>query len=897
VTVSARAPLVYRLLLLLLPPRFRREFGPDLEAVLVERLRDARGAAARAWIWLIAVVDVLTSAPAEWSHALRHQRTGKARRSTGMDSLRLDLRFALRSLARRPGFTAIAVITLALGIGANTAIFSVVNGVLLRPLPYPEPDRLVMAWEPDLEDQASPAAWHAEGSMSEPGIDDVRALDAVSAIEGFTLSTPTMNRGGAPDLMRAAWVTGGLLDVFGLRPTRGRDLTYQDALVGDSAMRAVVIGYDVWQTEFGGRSEVIGTTIELSERSYEVVGVAPAGFRFPIGGSFGPEGVQLWMANRREPVNASGRWRGLYGYKSIARLGAGVSLERASAELEAHASRLREEYPRTNHDKTLRFEPLGDFMVGEVRHPLWIVLGAVGVVLLIACANVANLLLVRASARRGEVAVRAALGASHGRLVTQVLVESFVLALGGALVGLALALGGVELLKRLGPDAIPRIDEITLDATVLVFSLAMTIVVALLFGLSPALRMARTSVNDHLRSDARSGEQPREGWSHGVLLTVEIAMSLVLLVGAGLLTRSLVKLYEVDLGFDGREVVRFELSLPSGRYDSLATVTSFYRTLEERIAALPDVEAVGSADYPPLTSAYATRDLRIDGQPAPGPGDEVVVWPRPVTPGYFDAMRLPLLRGRAIEPTDREGSLPVGVVNETFVREALGGEDPIGKRISAGSPMLTVVGVVGDVRRGLRAEPEPAVYVPLAQSAALSFFVHVRGRPGASNLLAAVREQVHALDPNLPLRNPEMVTEAIRRDAAPTRFFLLLIALFAGLALLLAIVGLYGVVSYLVSRRTREIGIRLALGASRMTITRLVLRHALLPAALGVAGGLLASIAVTGVMRNLLFEVEPIDPLVLSGVSVLLFAVVALASMLPARRAMGVNPIDVLRSE
>ncbi|MGH7577367.1 MAG: ABC transporter permease, partial [Longimicrobiales bacterium] len=696
--------------------------------------------------------------------------------------------------------------------------------------------------------------------------------------------------------------TGGLLDMFGLRPALGRDVTSEDAIVSDSATRAVVIGYDLWQTEFGGRSDVIGTTIDLSERSYEVVGVAPAGFRFPIGGSFGPEGVQLWRANRREPVNASGRWRGAYesGMRTIARLAAGVSLERASAELEAHASRLREEYPETNHDKTLRFEPLEDFMVGDVRRPLWIVLGAVSVVLLIACANVANLLLVRASARRGEVAVRAALGASHGRLVTQVLVESFVLALGGATLGLATAVGGVGLLKRLGPDAIPRIDEITLDATVLTFAFVVSVVVALLFGLSPALRMARTSVIDHLRSDARSGEQPREGWSRGVLLTVEIAMSLVLLVGAGLLARSLVKLYEVDLGFDGREVVRFELSLSSARYDSLVTVLSFYRTLEERIAALPDVEVVGSAAYPPLTSACClTRDLRIDGQPDPEPGEEVVVWPRQVTPGYFGAMRLPLLRGRAFEPTDTdlEGRLQVAVVNETFVREALAGEDPIGKRISAGSPMLTIVGVVGDVRRGLKAEPEPAVYRPHAQVGASSLFVHVRGRPGAGNLLAAVREQVHALDPNLPLRNPETVTEAIRRDAAPTRFFLLLIALFAGLALLLAIVGLYGVASYLVSRRTHEIGIRLALGASRMTITRLVLRHALWPAALGVAGGLLASIAVTGVLRNQLFEVEPIDPLVLGAVSVLLLAVATLASMLPARRAMRVNPTEVLRSE
>jgi predicted permease len=412
--------------------------------------------------------------------------------------------------------------------------------------------------------------------------------------------------------------------------------------------------------------------------------------------------------------------------------------------------------------------------------------------------------------------------------------------------------------------------------------------------------MARTSVIGHLRSDARSGDQPREGWWRGVLLGVQIAMSLVLLVGAGLLTRSLVKLYDVDLGFDGREVVRFELSLPaSTRYDSPASLASFYQTLEERISALPDVEAVGSSAFPPLTSArYGRSDVSFDWQPDPESADSFVAWLRPVTPGYFDAMRLPLLRGRAIEATDREGSLPVAVVNETFVREARVGEDPIGKRFRVGEdPPWTVVGVIGDVRRGLKTEPDPAVYLSLAQLRTRSVFVHVRGRPGASNLLAAVREQVHALDPNLPLRNPELVFDAIRRDAGPTRFFLLLIGLFAGLALLLAIIGLYGVVSYLVSRRTREIGIRLALGASRLTITRLVLHHALWPAALGVAGGLLASIAVTGVMRNLLFQIEPIDPLVLSVVSVLLLTVAALASMMPARRAMRVNPTEVLRSE
>jgi predicted permease len=430
----------------------------------------------------------------------------------------------------------------------------------------------------------------------------------------------------------------------------------------------------------------------------------------------------------------------------------------------------------------------------------------------------------------------------------------------------------------------------------LAFSLAMTIFVTLLFGLSPALRMARTSVIGHLRS----GDQPGEGWSRGVLLTVEIAMSLVLLVGAGLLTRSLVKLYEVDLGFDGREVVRFELSLPaSTRYDSPASLVSFYRMLEERISALPDVEAVGSSAFPPLTSAYyASSDVRIEGQRDPELVDSLFVALRPVTPGYFDAMRLPLLRGRAIAPSDREGTVPVAVVNERFVRAALVGEDPIGKRFRVGEgPPWTVVGVIGDVRRGLKAEPEPAVYLPHAQLRSRSLFVHVRGYPGVSNLLTAVREQVRALDSSLPLRNPETVTAAIRRDAAQTRFLLLLVATFAGLALLLAIVGLYGVVSYLASRRTREIGIRLALGASRMSITRLVLHHALWPSVLGIAGGLLASVGATRVLQSLLFEVEPTDPLVLGAVSALLLAVAMAASMIPAWRAMRVDTTEVLRIE
>ncbi|MGH7575132.1 MAG: ABC transporter permease [Longimicrobiales bacterium] len=807
-----------------------------------------------------------------------------------MDHVKLDFRFALRALARRPGFTAIAVITLALGIGANTAIFSVVNGVLLRSLPYLEPDRLALVWAHDVEEPSG------RGSMSGPDIDDVRALDAVTAIEGYRPSTLTLNRSGSPELVPAARVTGGLLIVFGLRPVLGRDLTHEDDL--EDAPRVVVVSHDFWETRLGGRPEAIGTMLELSERSYEVVGVAPAAFSFPVGGSFGSESVQLWTGHNRDREGCA---RGCRTFGAIAQLAPGVSVERASAELAALAATLSDEHPTSNSEKSLRFEPLDDFMVGDVRRPLWIVFGAVGFVLLIACANVANLLLVRASARRGEVAVRAALGASRRRLVAQVLVESLVLAFAGAALGLLLAVGGVEILKRLGPDAVPRIDEISLDATVLAFSFIVAIGVALLFGLSPALRMARTSLVENLRSETRGGQHPREGWTRALLLSAEIALSLVLLVGAGLLMRSLIKLYDIDLGFEGREVVRFELFLPEGRYKSLATSAAFYRTLEERISALPGVEAVGSAFGAPFKSEYTTNALRFDGRPVPAPGDEPYGWLRLVTPGYFDAMQLRLRRGRLLRSIDRAGTIRVAVVNEAFVRENLGGDEPIGERFSITvhrSMTWTIVGVVGDVRQSLKGASQPEVYVPHAQYVpGWPLTVHVRSRARAKSLLTAAREQVRALDPNLPLRNPETVTEAIRQDAAPTRFLLLLVALFAGLAVALATVGLYGVTSYLVSRRTREIGIRLALGASRVSITRLVLQHALWPALLGIVGGLLASIVVTGVMRSLLFEVEPIDPLVLSVVSVLLLAVAALASMLPARRAMRVNPTEALRSE
>ena len=801
-----------------------------------------------------------------------------------MNDLGLDVRFALRSLARRPAFTAIAAVTLALGIGANTAIFSVVNGVLLRPLPYSEPDRLMLVWAHDEEEPAG-RSW-----MSQPDIESVRELPAIASVEGWQSTSFAVTGAGEPERVAVARVTGGLLETMGFTPVLGRDLRHEENASG--APLVVVIGHDQWQTRLGGRGDVIGSTIDLHERSYEIVGVAPEGFDFP-------DGAQFWVPYRIEPDDCG---RGCHVYQAIARLAAGTTREAAAAALGTLASSLGEAFPESNFGQEFRLEPLTEFTVGDVRRGLWILLGAVAVVLLIACANVTNLLLVRGASRRGEVAVRAALGAGRGRLVRQVLVESLVLATLGATLGIALAAAGVRLLRDWAPPGIPRLDEIGVDMTVLLFSVALTGLVAVLFGLSPALRLARTPVAEGIRSESRGGDQGREGRSRALLLALEVGLSLVLLVGAGLLLRSLGRLYDVDMGFDGREVVRFGLYLPSARYDSLETITTFYRSLEERLDNVPGVESVGSVYGAPLAGGNIMGEVRVEGRELPALGAETYGAIHPATPGYMETMGLTLLRGRGIEPTDRRESPAVAVVSEAFVRENFPGEEPLGRRFAVtasfgfANPTWTIVGIVRDVRRSLTGEPRASLYVPHTQFGPAGLTVHVRGRAGAQNLFGAIRQQVQAMDPNLPLASIETVDEAIRRDAASARFYLLLVSLFAGLAVILAAIGLYGVVSYLVSRRTREIGIRLALGAPRSGIRRLVLRQAMGPALLGVTGGVLVSLAAGRIMESMLFQAEGIDLVVLLGVTTLIVLVTVAATLAPARRATRVDPVEVLRS-
>lgn len=791
-----------------------------------------------------------------------------------------DARFALRSLARRPGFTLAAMLTLALGIGANAAMFSVVNGVLLRPLEWRDPDGLVMVWAHG-EDPTS------RGVMSLPDIQDIAQLPAVSSIVGYRDWTATVTSGEEPELIPASRSIGGLMETFQVNPFMGRDLTEADAREGSSGV--VVIGYRYWQDRLGGRPDVLGSTIEISEVPYEIIGIAPDGFDFP-------EHAQLWLPRVLDP---EGCGRGCHTLLAIARLRSPDQLNAFASQLATLGDRLAAEYPESNFSKRFHGVRLADDMVGDVRHALWFILGAVGLVLLIACANVANLLLVRAETRRGEMAVRAALGAGRGRLVSQVLLESAMLAGGGALLGLLLARGAIVFLRTIPAGTVPRIATVSLDGRVLLFTLGLTVLVTLLFGLSPALQQARLKVTD-LVSERRGGHGPRATRSRALLLTLEVALSVVLLAGAGLLLKSFDRLYRVELGFATERVTRFEIALPASRYDSIPQIVTFYSSLEERLAALPGVVAVGSAFGPPLSGSRITGEVLVEGRPEAAPGTERYGAMHSVTAGYLAAAGMPVLRGRGIEESDRAGTLPVAVVSETFVDQNFPNEDPLGRRFRVtagfgyGSPDFTIVGVVGDVRHALTDEPEPEVYVPLGQFGPGALTVTMRTASGVVPI-SVVRDIVRELDPALPVRDYETVDAAIRTAVAPTRFYLLSMACFAGLAIVLACVGLYGVVAYIVSQRNREIGIRLALGARRGQVVSLVLRQGLRPAAFGIAAGLGLALALGRIAESMLFQVHPRDPQILFGVTAVLLFVTAAAAFLPALRASRTNPGVALR--
>jgi len=816
-----------------------------------------------------------------------------------------DLRYGVRMLLKRPGFTVVAVITLALGIGANTAIFSVVNAVLLRPLPYDEAGRLVFLTERHPQ--------FAEMSVSYPDFTDWRARNHVfESIGVYNFGDYNLTGSGSPEQLRGGRASADLFTALRVRAALGRLFTNEEDKPGAPAV--VVLSHELWQRRFGGNPNILNQSLTLNERPYTVIGVMPPTFRFA-------RRTQMWVPVGQLSDQPSWQERGNHpGLRGVARLGAGVRLEQARVELDAIAAQLEQQYPDSNKHVRVRIIPLLENYVHDVRRALWVLLGAVGLVLLIACANVANLLLARAATRQREMAVRVALGASRWRVARQLLTESLLLAVVGGALGLLLAEWGVDLILAFGRDSIPRANEISLDGRVLAFTVAVSVLTGIIFGLAPALQSSRADVQEALKETSRSTTGGRHRLRQG-LVVAEVALTLVLLVGAGLLIRSFYRLQQVNPGFVDEHVLSFSVSLPEQKYPDEHQWLNFYQQVIEKLRALPDVKGVSLASRVPMGGNDWQSGFRVVGQPPPPPGQGPSMEVSIVSPDYFRTLGIPLLRGRYFTEQDNQSNLSeeklrglnqrqrlraglkTMIVDEEFARRHWPNEDPVGKRILWGQgpddPPLTIVGVVGRVKLYKPNEPAGFVqgYFPFFEMPdnGMSFVVKTALEP--EQIIAAARQQVQAVDADRPIYDLKTLTQLRAESIAPQRFNLLLLGLFAAVALVLAVVGIYGVMSYAVTQRTHEIGLRMALGAQTHDVLKLVVGQAMKLALVGVALGLMGAVALTRLMTNLLFGVSATDPATFAAIAVLLTLVALLACYLPARKATKVDPMVALRYE
>ena len=816
-----------------------------------------------------------------------------------METLWQDARYGLRSLLKNPGFTLVALVALALGIGANSAIFSVVNAVLLRPLPYPEPDRIMSVWENNLK-----RGWHEDVTTPANFIDwrdQNRAFEAMAAHmgRGFNLSA-----GGEAERIRGAIVSVDFFKVMGTAPALGRGFLPEDA--GGTGGRVAVLGHSLWKRKFGGDPLVLGRPITLDSEAFTVVGIAPPGFEFP-------ETSQAWALSKAAvpdnpwlpPGIAIETIRGLHYFPVVARLKDGVTRAAAQADMDAIAARLAKQYPDTNADSGVEVIPLHEHLVGEVRPALVVFLGAVGLVLLIACANVANMSLARSASRRREVAIRTALGATRVRLLRQDLTESVLLAVLGGVAGLLLASWGVDLLVALRPESVPGAASAGLDGRVLTFTLGLSVLTGLLFGVAPALNAASADPHEALKEGGRSASAgPRARLLRASLVVSEMAIALVLLAGSGLLIKSFMRLQRIDPGLQIENILTVRLWTPDADYPDGARQSAFYSEVLRRVAALPGVEAAAATTDLPMSGTDSYLGFQIEGRPPTGPGEGPESGLHQVTPDYFSALGIPILRGRPLLPSDAEGAPSVKVVSKTLADRYWPGEDPIGKRISYGTDeknepqWSTVVGVAGDVRqKGLHAEPRPEAYTSSLQWPSRYMTLIVRSPLDPAALAESVRRELRAVDPNVPAYSVKTLREVMDGSLAARRFNMTLLAVFAFVALALASVGLYGVIAYTVNQRTHEIGVRMALGASRSDILRLVVGQGMALAVGGVVLGLGGALALTRLLSSLLAGVGTTD-LPTYGLTGLLLTVVAfLACYVPARRAARVDPMAALRSE
>jgi putative ABC transport system permease protein len=864
---------MYAALLLLLPSEVRRNHGAEMRDTsrrIVEDTLRTRGVGAALAAAVRECVDVANA-------ALRVSRRAPS-------ELRQDVSYAWRLMWARPGFTVTVVATLAIGIGATTTVFTAVNAVLLRPLPYADPDRLVLF--------AALSQRGVQISFSPRDFYDMTdAMPSVQTAAAVTDEQITLTGAAEPERVDSAVVTWNFFDVLGARLAHGRGFAPQEGEEG--RQRVAVISHGLWQRRFGGDDGIVGREIMLDGRPFTVVGIAPSSLSFP--GHPDIWRPLVFTPHQLDPSQRGARW-----IRVVARLAPGVPVSQADAEVRAVASRLAVDHPRSHRGRGATVRPLQDHLVQDTRAGLLALFGAVALVLLIACANVANLLLARSSARLREMTVRVALGASRGRLFRQCLAENLLLTGLASALGLALATWGLEAATAALPAALPRADEIVVDWRVASFAIGTAVVLAIVLGLVAALGSRSPSAAVTTRSTASGARVVRRS-----LVVAEVAMALVLLTGAGLFVKSLGRLYDVAPGFDPGHVLTFSVTMPPAAYPGAEQLVTFTERLRTELAARPGIEAAGGIFGLPMTDVFRANSSFERIGIATDPDNEPVAAMRIITPDYFRTLRIAFQGGRDFTERDTTASQGVAIVNEAAVRKYWGGDNPIGQslRLHVGlsdvkqTPRV-VVGVVKDVRYGgLAVEPQAEVYIPHAQHPVEGLMMTLRTRDNPRGVIADVRSVLRRLDANMPMSDVATMEEIVAESVAARRFSLMLLTAFAGVALLLAAIGIYGVLSYTVGQRTKEIGVRMAMGAPRGHVLRLVVGEGVALVVLGLTIGLALALGLTSVIRGLLYDVQPYDPPTLAGVGAALVAVALTASYMPARRAASVDPVQALRSE
>ncbi len=824
-----------------------------------------------------------------------------------MSSISMDAKYAVRTFLRSPGFTIAAIVSLMIGIGANTTIFSVITATLLRPLPYRDAERLVILWNrsPGLnitEDWFSTAQYF-DIKNGHHGFEDVAI--AIGAVDNLT------GDGGEPERVGTIHVSSNLLPILGARAEQGRLFVPEEDRPG--AAPTAILNYATWMRRYGGKPEAIGRSLTINGKDYQIVGVLPQSFSLPrevlptLGGA---EDAEILVPL---PLDAAAvTQRGHEDYNIMAKLKPGVSVQQAQAEMDTITARLRRDFPEVyppNGGLTFGIVPLLEQVVGDVRRPLIILLGAVGFVLLIACANVANLLLSRALAREKEIAIRAAVGASRGRLARQLLTESVMLSLLGGVAGILFSEISLGAIRSVGVKRIPRLHEISLNAEVLLFTLGISMFAGLLFGMAPAVRIWRRDLHGRLQDSTRGAAGSGALWGRGnhlrrLLVVAELGLSVVLLIGAGLLVRSFARLQKVPPGFNPDNVLTAQLMMSGRKYGKKEPVLQTYHEVWQRLGRLPGVTAAGGTSALPLSQMYSWGPITVEGR-APAAGENFINADERIIGGrYFDAMQIPLLSGRFFTDDDTLDKPRVIIVDEYMAQQLWPNQDAVGKRIHSGglnetkAPWMTVVGVAGRIKQyTLNSDSRIAFYLPQTQYPVREMNIVLRSGADPTSLIAGVRKELREIDPDLPLYNVRTMRQRVSESLARQRFSMLLLGLFAGLAVALAITGTYGVISYLVNQGTREIGIRIALGATPRSILNLIVSRGMLIGLLGVGTGLVGAFALTRLMRSLLFGIGATDPVTFVAIAALLVGITLLATYVPARRAARIDPVVSLRCE